>query len=222
MKLPEFKRFEFKLPDIPKKVAVSLAVVLSSGLSYVLLLLTLGEAADAATADVARLRNQVATTKTRIETAKDDISFIASNKGRFDALMASDKLIPHTRRTAIRQMQTLALEFGLTTLNYNFQAAGTQGAEAVSSQPKSGDYKLYVENIELTVGAALDRDIFAFLAALNDDFPGSVVILNLEMSRAPLVSAEALNAVSRGEDSKLVEGKLRVTWRTAQRQDEKK
>lgn len=221
MKL-DLKNLDFKLPDLPKKVALSLVALVASAVLFGVLTFTLGAATDAAIEDVTKLRNDVAAARQKVKQAKEDVIFVGDNSTRFDTLMGSDKLIPHTRRTAIRQMQSLALEFGLTTLNYNFQSAGGQAAESVATQPKSGDYKVYIENIELTVGSALDRDIYSFIAALNDDFPGSMIISSAELKRASNVTTESLNLVSRGEDSKLVEGKMKFTWRTAQKQETKK
>lgn len=224
MKVPKLsvKSIDFKLPDLPKPVMISVSVIAASLLLFLLLLPTLGAARDTAEADVIRLRNDVSTTQKNLRQSRDDYDFVLTNQQRFEALMASDKLIPHTRRTAIRQMQTLALEFGLTGLNYNFQAAGLQAPEAVTAQPKSGGYRVYIENIELTVGSPLDQSIYSFIAALHDDFPGAMVVSDYELSRAQSISTEALNLVSRGEDSKLVQGKIKYSWRTAQKQDQEK
>jgi len=224
MKLPNIavKSIDLKLPDLPKPVMISVVVIGASLFLFVLLYFTLGSASNSAQADVARLRGEVSSTQSKITNFKDDYDFVINNQKRFEALMSSDKLIPHTRRTAIRQMQALALEFGLTGLNYNFQAAGLQAPEAVTAQPKSGSYRVYIENIELTVGAPLDQSVYSFIAALHDDFPGTMVAAEYDINRAPSISTEALNLVSRGEDSKIVQGKIKYSWRTAQKQDEKK
>lgn len=222
MKLPNLKGVDLKLPDLPKPVLISVSVIAFSLVLMTLLWLTLGDAKDTAEQDVARLRNEVSSTQNKLKQSRADYEFININQQRFESLMSSDKLIPHTRRTAIRQLQSLALELGITSLNYNFQAAGLQAPDAVASQPKSGDYRVYIENIELTVGSPLDQNIYSFMAAVYDDFPGSMVIANVEMQRAPSVTAEALNLVSRGEESKIVEGKIQYSWRTAQKQDVKK
>jgi hypothetical protein len=213
MKLPEVN---FKLPDLPKKVAISIAVLVGSGVLFAILSLTLGTAATDTEDAVRRLTTEISQVQKNLRQSKEDYEFVTANRERFETLMKSDKLIPHTRRTAIRQMQALALEFGLTTLNYNFQAAGAQSPQAVANQPQSDLYRVSVEGIELTVGAPLDRNIYAFVAALHDDFPGSMVLNGFNLTRADKVTAEALNQVSRGQESKLVEGKLNYTWSTAQ------
>ncbi|MDX2144086.1 MAG: hypothetical protein SFV19_12075 [Rhodospirillaceae bacterium] len=213
MKLPEVS---LKLPTLPKKVNVSLAVIGAALLLFVLLLPTLGAATSETENAVRRLTSDMSQTRGNLKQSKEDYDFVVANKDRFETLMKSDKLIPHTRRAAIRQMQAHAFEFGLTTLNYNFQAAGAQTPQAVANQPKSDDYRVYVEQIELTVGTPLDQNLYSFIAAIHDDFPGSMVVTNVELDRAPNVSTEALNLVSRGQESGLVKGKIVYTWSTAQ------
>lgn len=209
-------------PDMPRKVNISVATIGISLLFYVIMLFTLGSANDDASRDVSRLKQELATAKTNLQQAKVDQEFILANKERIESLTQSDKLIPHTRRTAIRQMQSLALEFGLDTLNYNFAAAGVQSAQAVSAQPRGDMYRVYVENIELVVGAPLDKNIYSFIAAVHDDFPGSMVLSSVDLQRARTVTPEALNAVSLGQSSGLVTGKILYSWRTAQQNKEDK
>jgi hypothetical protein len=134
--------------------------------------------------------------------------------------MQSDKLIPHTRRTAVRQLQAHALEFGMSELSFNFQAVGAQAPDQVASQPKAGDYRVFVENIELKVGAPLDQNVYSFIAAVHDEFPGTMTLTGLELDRAAAITPEALNKVSRGEDSGLVKGTVKYSWRTAQKNEE--
>jgi hypothetical protein len=152
--------------------------------------------------------------------AKTDYEFVLANQQRFEALMAGDKLIPHTRRTAVRRMQALAQESGLSALNFNFQAAGALAPDAVAQQPKSNLYRVYVENIELSIGAPLDQAVYNFIAGAFDNFPGSMVITEIEMQRAPIINADVLNKVSRGEDSGIVAGKIKYSWRTAQQNEQ--
>jgi hypothetical protein len=224
MKSPSIKLPEIKIPDLPKPVQISIGVIGASLVLFVTLLFTLGSARDTAQSDVVRLRNDLQAVQSNLRQSKEDFDFIVANQSRFESLMGGDKLVPHTRRTAIRQMQSLASEAGLSELNYNFQAAAALTPDAVAQQPKSNLYRVYVENIELTLGAPIDQGFYSFLAAAHDDFPGSMVVTEIDMSRAPVVTKEALNSVSRGDDSGLVKGKIRYSWRTAQQnqQDSKK
>ncbi len=222
MKAPTLKLPDIKIPDLPKPVKLSLAVIGGSLVLFIILFLTLGSGLETAEVDARRLQAELQTLQKNVTQSKTDIEFIKNNKDRFDALLSSDKLIPHTRRTAIRQMQALALEFGLSNLQYNFQAAAAAAPESVTSQPKSDSYRVSVESIDLSVGSPIDASIYSFIAAVHDDFPGSMVLTEMEMERAPTISPEALNNVSRGADSGLVKGKLKYLWRTAQQNKQEK
>jgi len=191
---------------------------------FLVLVPTLGSVRDDAETAAIRLQNELSSIQQNLRQSKEDFDFIAANQNRFESLMASDKLIPHTRRTAIRQMQSVAVDAGLTALNYNFQAAANLAPEAASSQPKNDLYRVNVENVELTLGAPIDQSFYSFIASVYEQFPGSMAITEVEIERSPGVTTEALNLVSRGEDSGLVKGKLKYSWRTAQqnKQEEKK
>ncbi|MBL8630201.1 MAG: hypothetical protein JNM81_11260 [Rhodospirillaceae bacterium] len=222
MKLPDLKNINFSIPNLPPPVMISASTIAGSLLLFLILYFTLGAAAESAQQQVTRLKADLGSTQGKLKQSKTDYEFVLANQDRFTALMSSDKLIPHTRRTAIRQLQALALETGLTAMNYNFQAVGLQAPDSVATQPKSGDYRVYIETIELSVGAPLDSNIYAFVAAVHDEFPGATVVSEIDNKRAQIVKPEMLNAVSRGEDSKIVEGKIRYSWRTAQKEEPKK
>ena len=211
-----------KWPDLPKPVNIAIAVIGGSLMLFIILLFTLGSVAEDTITVVSRLRNEVAQIQKNEKTAKEDYDFIVANRERFDRLMQSDKLIPHTRRTAVRQLQAHALEFGMSDLTFNFQAVGAQTPEQVASQPKAGDYRVFVENIELKIGAPLDQNVYSFIAAVHDEFPGTMVLTRVALDRAPAITPEALNKVSRGEDSGLVKGTISYSWRTAQKNDDDK
>jgi uncharacterized membrane protein YccC len=52
-----------KWPDLPKAVNIAIGVIVGSLVLFVVLLLTLGTAADDTLAEVTRLRNEVAQTQ---------------------------------------------------------------------------------------------------------------------------------------------------------------
>src|SRR5690242_14604256 len=115
MKLPSLS---LKLPDLPKHVAIATSIIVACLVLVGVLVPTLGAATDDAIADNARLTNQISQAKKDLTTVADDFKFVSDNKEKFEALLQGDRLIPHTGRTAVRQLQALALQDGLTGLNY--------------------------------------------------------------------------------------------------------
>lgn len=137
-------------------------------------------------------------------------------------MLASDKLVPHTRVNAAQQLEALARQRGLESLNYNFIAAADQSLASVKSQPTTGGYKVSVENVELKLAASLDTPVYGFLMDLGDDFPGAVVIQSFTITRQPTVTDTAIDRLSHGLSSGLVNGEVKLIWRTAQAVEEAK
>ena len=216
MKMPNLP---FKLPDWPRRVAVSVAVLAGSAVAIAILYPTLGLSHDAALERVTALTGEAQSTESKAIQAATDYDFVIGGKERYEKLIAGDKLVPHARRDAVAQMQTLGREFGLSTVNYSFKGSNSQSPTAQTAQPRTGDYRVNIESIEISIAAPFDGMIYGFIAAMLEDFPGAIVVDKFELGRQTDITAEALNAVARGQ-SQLVGGKLDVTWRTAQRNAE--
>jgi hypothetical protein len=203
---------------MPRKVAVASIVMTLTLVAFAVLFFVLGGAHDDAMEANANLKKNLDQISRNAKQSKDDRQFILDNKEKYEALLGGDRLIPHTRRTAMAQMQSLALQRGLTNLSYNFTAAGERNAN-VAGPVITGGYKIQVEKVDLKVGAALDSQVYDFMLDLADSFPGSAVVEQFTLERAPDITTDALNMVSRGRDSGLVKGEVHFTWRTAQAQD---
>ncbi|MCB2108600.1 MAG: hypothetical protein KDE14_12915 [Rhodobacteraceae bacterium] len=206
--------------DLPKKVALSVAVLTGVLVLFLALFFTLGTTRDDAVAENLRLKQELQKTKSSLDLSQQDYEFVVQGKERYEQLLSSTKLIPHARRAAVRQLQQLGTQNGLSTLNYQFNASSVVSPTAVLNQPKTGDYRVSVESIKLNIGAPLDGDVFKFMRDIVTDFPGSNVIESFKLERAPVVTTEALNSVWSGRESRLVTGEIIVSWRTAQRVDE--
>ena len=208
-----------KMSDVPIPVLVSGGIILAFFLIFVAAFPFLsGNLADAQ-ADNRRLENDLRTVQASIDRARTDYAFVQENEQRFEEAMASDEIIPHTRRAAARHMQTVALENGLTSLNYNFDVAGGDGGGARGGQSQASQnaaYSLHTETIDLQVGAPLDRPVYAFIEALTRTIPGTVVVQEVILQRAERVTTDMLNRVAQGQNSGIVTGSITFSWRTAQ------
>jgi hypothetical protein len=218
MKLPEVK-----LPELPRRVAIALGIIIGSGALYGALLFTLGTAVIDATIANGRLKAEIADARQKSSTAQSDFDMVAANKEKFEQLMQSEKLIPHTRRDAARQLQAVALQHGISSLNYDFAVVADKAPAAVASQAKSDAYRVDVEGISLKIGSPLDGQIYNYVLDIQKDFPGTVILQSMDLSRAPQVTTSMLDRVSQAQDAGLVIGDVRLLWRTAQsKQDDKK
>lgn len=206
-----------KLSEVPIPVLVAGGIIVLFLVIFLGSLPFLSANLDESLAQNRRLTNEVRSTNSSIERARDDYAFVVENERRFEEAMASDEIIPHTRRAAARQMQTVAVENGLTSLNFNFAATGERagGRGGAAASPDSA-YTLHVEEIRLDVGAPLDRPIYAFVEELLRTIPGTAVVNQLELRRAETISTDMLNNVALGRPAGIVTGVIDFSWRTAQ------
>ena len=211
-----------KLKLYPKHVLISAAVGLASLVLLVLSVVFVGGALSDGEIENARLKAEQSELGKKLGTSSGDYKFAIDNREKFEAVLASEKLVPHTRVTAAQHLEALARQRGLESLTYSFAAAADQSLAAVKSQPVTGGYKVSVESVDLKLGAALDTPIYGFLMDLGDDFPGAVVLQSFTITRDPVVSDTAIDRLSHGLSSGLVNGEAKVIWRTAQAVEEAK
>ncbi len=202
---------------------VPIPVLISGGIIVFFLIVFLGSfpfltgARDEAQNQNNRLQNDLQSTNASIDRARNDYAFVEDNERRFEEAMASDEIMPHTRRAAARQIQTVAIENGLMSLNYNFALAASPDQGRGQGGPSASDaYRLQVENLSLEIGAALDRSVYAFIEELVRTIPGTIVIREFQVGRAESISTEMLNRVAQGQNSGIITGTVRFSWRTAQ------
>jgi hypothetical protein len=206
--------------DLPRPVAIALATIVAAIAVLAILFPVLGGARDNALTENRRLTTDIGSTTTALNQSQDDQDFVRANQAHFEELVKSDRLIPHTRRAAIVALGEVARIHGVN-LTYAFNAAESQSAAAVGSQPRSDAYRVSVESIDLKVDAPIDGAIYEFVTDINASFPGAVVIESVSLRRADRLSASALDLLSKGQSSQLVTGDILLSWRTAQAQEKK-
>ncbi len=206
-----------KLSDVPIPVLISSGILAFFLLVFLIAFPFLSGSLDDATAENRRLQNDLRTVQASIDRARADYDFVVENEQRFEEAMASDEIVPHTRRAAARHMQTVALDNGLTSLNYNFALEGSDSRGADRDQAAENKaYSLHTETIDVEVGAPLDRPVYAFVEELTRTIPGTVVVREIIMQRSESISTDMLNRVAMGQNSGIVSGSITFSWRTAQ------
>jgi hypothetical protein len=200
---------------IPKKVLISTGVIAASLVIFLALFFTLGGANSDAEGMRQRIAKDIEQAKKDLTRFQTDRKYVEDHRDQFEALLKSDRLVPHTRRVAMAELSRLATQDGLSGLNYNFKAINQNSPAA--AQAKSTDaYRLSIEEIELHVSAPIDGNIYRFVRDLSDSFPGSAVVESVTLTRARTVTDDMLRLVAAGQDAKLVEGQINISWRTAQ------
>lgn len=205
-----------KWSEVPTPVLIYGGIIVVSLVVFIGSFPFLSSGFEQVTQERNRLNNDLRSTNASIERAKEDYTFVVENERRFEEAMASDEIIPHTRRAAARQMQTVALDNGLTALNYNFALASERDSGGGASGSSDDSYRLHVENLTVDMGAPVDRSVYAFVEELVRTIPGTVVVRELSLQRAEEITTDMLNNVARGQNSNIVTGNVMFSWRTAQ------
>lgn len=216
--LKDIRRIIENIPRTAFRGIVALAV---TAVLFTLSVVLLGGARDDALLEGRGLNDEITTITKSITQVRQDIEYVEKNKDRYEALMKSDRLIPHTRRAALAALRDAAMPHGLeNSLNFTFGAVSAASLESAASQPVGGAYRVNVETITLQVSAPLDGAVYRFLDDVTTTFPGSVSLETLNLTRAAEVNEGALTAISKGNGG-LVTGEILLTWRTAQKEEEK-
>jgi hypothetical protein len=204
--------------SIPRPAFLGIVALVVTGVLFALSVLLLGGARDDAQARGRQLNNDISTITNAITQAKIDREYVEKNSARYEELIKSDKLIPHTRRAALSALRDAAKPHGLEdALSFTFSAAAS--LDTAQRQPASGAYRLSVETIALKIEAPLDGPIYRFLDDVTNSFPGALSLESLALTRVANVNETELSQVAAGH-GKLVTGDVVLSWRTAQKQEE--
>lgn len=207
------------LRNMPRKVLISTALlVFGLVLLGVLFPLLTGADEDADTM-AARLNNEITQTRSQISQAITDQKYIAEHQAEYEDLLKGDRLVPHTRRAAVAELQKVASRNGIS-LSYVFQAPSANSLTAAQSQPTTAAYRVSVESISLKISAATDGAIYRFLEDIADSFPGSAITQSVRLSRVPDLTAGIMANLASGKDAGIVTGDIEVLWRTAEAQEQ--
>jgi len=84
----------------------------------------------------------------------------------------------------------------------------------VTDKSKEAGHKILETDIDFTLDAIEDSDIYRFVYNLNYGFPGQIAINRFSISRDVAITQPLLRKIGTGGAEALVTGKLNVTWRT--------
>lgn len=199
------------LGNLPRHVLISSGVILGALLLFAILVPVLGGARDDSFSENSRLQGEISRVRTALNQSKTDQDYVKNNVEAYESLLKSDRLVPHTRRVAVVELESAARTFGLTALNYSFSAAAANSLAVATSQPASGAYAVSIEAVSLKVGAPLDGPIYRFVVSIADRFPGAAVVQRMQLARAEGAAATG----------GAVQGEVTLSWRTAQAQEKK-
>ncbi len=82
--------------------------------------------------------------------------------------------------------------------------------------PKASEanYVLLKSPVSLDISSLDDVDVYTFIKALQERFPGNVDIVSVDMMRKLTITAPLLREIGSGDPVKMVEAKISFDWRT--------
>lgn len=114
------------------------------------------------------------------------------------------------RPEARQRLVAMQKESRLLSTRFSIKSA----EEEKNKKAKEAGYKILNTDIDLTLEALEDNDIYHFVYLMNYGFPGQILIKELTIKRDTEITQPVLRQVGLGESGPLVSAVLRVNWRT--------
>lgn len=137
-----------------------------------------------------------------VKALRDDLIFIKDHQKEFNFLIEKGWFIPKSRLIAgevIEQLQS-----SLNEVQYIFEPESTQNLK------ESHTFK--VTKVVMEVGALFESDVYAFVEALIENFPGILSLHELSLTRGEEINERSLLALRNNEPPNFVVGKLVFDW----------
>lgn len=193
-----------------KRVAILLSlIVLTAGLGA-LVYLYLGpeltkveRALSTAKSNETKVRNDLAD-------IEEEFARLETQRGEFESLKADGFFSNQSRRDA-EAVFLAAKEIS----GVNEAVVTVKPGKVVENEEAAKASQVLLESeIEVVLMAIDDIDVLAYVAYLEKSFPGHLTINNFSVARKSNISDTILRAIAGGINPALVEGNLKMTWRT--------
>lgn len=141
---------------------------------------------------------------------EDEFARLETQRSEFEQLRASGFFSNQSRRDAevvfIAAKQASGVNDAIVTVKPGKVVENEEAAKA--------SQVLLESEIEVVLVAIDDIDILAYVTYLETKFPGHLMINSFSVARKSNISDTILRAIASGVNPGLVEGNLKMTWRT--------
>lgn len=156
------------------------------------------------------MRGQIGNVQRDIDRLLVEFDQLEEQQARFDALRDEGFFNEQNRREAedlLRQIQDSAkVVSAVANINPGELEENTEAAKA--------GHRVLRSNVEITIEALDDIDVYRYLYLLEEYFPGHISFQKIEMIREKDVNAAVLRAVASGMNPPLVKAEIDLAWRT--------
>lgn len=155
--------------------------------------------------------------KSEISRMRSDLDKLTAGMDKFEQQKADFETVqklgffdPQNRVMAKQRIVAIQRESRLLSAKYTIKPAESITGEKLSEV----GYKILKTDIDFTLEALEDADIYKFIYILNYGFPGQVLIKNISMSRDKEITQPLLRKIGVGQPEAIVKATVSISWQT--------
>ncbi|HPF78370.1 MAG TPA: hypothetical protein PLF01_03660 [Alphaproteobacteria bacterium] len=138
------------------------------------------------------------------------IEQFAQQKDEFERIQKFGFFDPQNRPEARERLNSIQKESRVLSAKFTIKSAETEPNE----KAKDAGYKILNTDIDFSLEALDDLDIYNFIYLMNYGFPGQISIQDINIARNSEITQPVLRQVGLGEPVPLVVAVVRLNWRT--------
>ncbi len=117
---------------------------------------------------------------------------------------------PQNRVVAKQRIIAMQQESRLLSARYTISPAQTVPNE----KAKDAGYKILNTDIDFSLGAIEDADVYKFIYLLNYGFPGQLIIRDVKLERKKEITQPLLRQIGVGEAEPVITATITASWKT--------
>ncbi len=156
------------------------------------------------------LEGQISSRQAETQQLRDEFAALDSIKFRYNQLQSYGFVNEQDRIFARSKINELRDKSGILGVRYEIKPL----REEESPKMQEAGYKLLKSEIDFTIDAFDDVEIYKFIYLLNHGFPGEVNIRAIDIARIRDVSVPLLKSIGSGARTPLASGHIIADWYT--------
>lgn len=162
------------------------------------------------------VQSQVATKRGEISTLQEDREYLGQKLEFYRILQKAGLFNAQSRVEARDRIADLQQYSGIISASYKISSAKLKSTDL----SKSAGHVMLNSNINVTLEALSDIDIYKFAYWLQNTFPGYVTIHSVDINRVRDVDDETLKVIGNNGPITMVRGELEFAWQSLVPEDQ--
>lgn len=193
-----------------KRLALVVVFVLLNALLAAGLYMYFAPQSEQAERELRNMRNEIAHKRSETSRLRDDFDQIQEQRDFFERLEQAGFFTNQNRLVARRRIEDVQERTGVLSAGYNIGS----GEVIRNADVQEAGHVILRSDINFTVSAMDDLEIYNFIFWLENVFPGHMMVESLQMRRSREINEAVLRRIGSGSPTVLVEADIRMVWRT--------